>query len=84
LGSLGKQALILDEMGYLPLDQVATSFLFQLVSKRYTKGCIKTPLKYFGYGLILPLEIIYLHQTMRLALGVSFCPSSMRLDSHNA
>jgi transposase len=32
--------LILDEMGYLPLGQVATSFLFQLVSKRYTKGSI--------------------------------------------
>jgi DNA replication protein DnaC len=32
--------LILDEMGYLPLDRVATSFLFQLVSKRYTKGSI--------------------------------------------
>ncbi len=32
--------LILDEMGCLPLDQVATSFLFQLVSKRYTKGSI--------------------------------------------
>jgi len=32
--------LILDEMGYLPLDHVAASFLFQLVSKRYTKGSI--------------------------------------------
>ena len=32
--------LILDEMGYTPFDQVATSFLFQLVSKRYTKGSI--------------------------------------------
>lgn len=32
--------LILDEMGYLPLDQIATSFLFQLVSQRYTKGSI--------------------------------------------
>ncbi len=32
--------LILDEMGYVPLDQVATSFLFQLVSKRYTRGSI--------------------------------------------
>ena len=32
--------LILDEMGYTPLDQVATSFLFQLVSKRYTRGSI--------------------------------------------
>ena len=25
---------------HLPLDQVATSFLFQLVSRRYTKGSI--------------------------------------------
>lgn len=32
--------LILDEMGYTHLDQVATSFLFQLVSKRYTRGSI--------------------------------------------
>jgi DNA replication protein DnaC len=32
--------LILDEMGYVPLDRIATSFLFQLVSKRYTKGSI--------------------------------------------
>ena len=32
--------LVLDEMGYVPLDRVATSFLFQLVSKRYTKGSI--------------------------------------------
>ena len=27
-------------MGYTHLDQVATSFLFQLVSKRYTNGSI--------------------------------------------
>ncbi len=30
--------LILDEMGYFPLDAVAARFLFQLVSRRYTKG----------------------------------------------
>ena len=30
--------LILDEMGYFPLDQLAARFLFQLVSRRYTKG----------------------------------------------
>lgn len=30
--------LILDEMGYFPLDHVAARFLFQLVSRRYTKG----------------------------------------------
>jgi DNA replication protein DnaC len=32
--------LILDETGYVPLDRVATSFLFQLVSERYIKGSI--------------------------------------------
>jgi DNA replication protein DnaC len=32
--------LILDEMGYFPLDRLAASFLFQLVSRRYQKGSI--------------------------------------------
>ena len=32
--------LILDEMGYFPLDRMAAQFLFQLVSRRYCKGSI--------------------------------------------
>jgi DNA replication protein DnaC len=32
--------LIIDEMGYFPLDQRAGQFLFQLVSRRYQKGSI--------------------------------------------
>jgi DNA replication protein DnaC len=32
--------LILDEMGYFPLDRMAAQFLFQLVSRRYQKGSI--------------------------------------------
>jgi DNA replication protein DnaC len=32
--------LILDEMGYFPLDRMAAQFLFQLVSRRYHKGSI--------------------------------------------
>lgn len=32
--------LILDEMGYFPLDPMAAHFLFQLVSRRYQKGSI--------------------------------------------
>jgi DNA replication protein DnaC len=32
--------LILDEMGYFPLDRMAAQFLFQLVSRRYLKGSI--------------------------------------------
>lgn len=32
--------LILDEMGYFPLDRQAAQFLFQLVSRRYLKGSI--------------------------------------------
>ena len=34
------QLLILDEMGYFPLDKRAAQFLFQLVSRRYQKGSI--------------------------------------------
>jgi DNA replication protein DnaC len=32
--------LILDEIGYFPLDRLAAQFLFQLVSRRYLKGSI--------------------------------------------
>ena len=32
--------LILDEMGYFPLDRMAAQFLFQLVSRRYLRGSI--------------------------------------------
>ena len=32
--------LILDEMGYFPLDKRAAQFLFQLISRRYLKGSI--------------------------------------------
>lgn len=32
--------LILDEMGYFPLDRLAAQFLFQLVSRRYGRGAI--------------------------------------------
>lgn len=47
-GQLGKRiqqlckpkVLILDEMGYLPLERPVATFLFQLVAKRYEKGAI--------------------------------------------
>ncbi len=32
--------LILDEMGYFPLDRMVAQFLFQLVSRRYQRGSI--------------------------------------------
>lgn len=32
--------LIIDEIGYLPLDQHAANFFFQLVSRRYERGSI--------------------------------------------
>jgi len=46
-------------MGYLPLGQVSTSFLFQLVSKRYTKGSIiLTSNKCYGeWGSVLGGEV---------------------------
>lgn len=32
--------LIIDEIGYLPLDQQASHFFFQVISRRYEKGSI--------------------------------------------
>lgn len=52
--------LILDEMGYFPLDRVTAQFLFQLVSRRYQKGSIiLTSNKSFGdWGEIFADQIL--------------------------
>jgi DNA replication protein DnaC len=34
------QLLIVDEVGYLPLERQAANLLFALVSRRYERGCI--------------------------------------------
>ena len=52
--------LILDEMGYFPLDPMAARFLFQLVSRRYQRGSIiLTSNKSFGdWGDIFTDQIL--------------------------
>ncbi len=52
--------LILDEMGYFPLDRMAAQFLFQLVSRRYQKGSIiLTSNKSFGeWGEIFTDQVL--------------------------
>lgn len=37
---LKPKVLVLDEMGYLPLDRASANLLFQLVSRRYERGSI--------------------------------------------
>jgi DNA replication protein DnaC len=39
---LAPKVLIIDEMGYLPLDEVGATIFFQLVSGRYERGSIIT------------------------------------------
>lgn len=61
LQTLGKpKLLILDEMGYFPLDAVAARFLFQLVSRRYTRGSmIITSNKSYGeWGEVVADQVL--------------------------
>lgn len=53
---LRPKLLILDELGYLPLDQQAATWLFELVSRRYERGAIiLTSNKSYGeWGSIFP------------------------------
>lgn len=37
---LGASLLVIDELGYLPLDQASANWIFQIVSRRYDKGSI--------------------------------------------
>lgn len=36
----GPSVLVVDELGYLPLDQPSANWIFQMVSRRYEKGSI--------------------------------------------
>ncbi|WP_337314416.1 IS21-like element helper ATPase IstB [Candidatus Aeolococcus gillhamiae] len=36
----GPSVLVVDELGYLPLDQASANWIFQMVSRRYEKGSI--------------------------------------------
>jgi len=36
----GPSVLVIDELGYLPLDQASANWIFQVVSRRYEKGSI--------------------------------------------
>src|SRR5262249_30886571 len=38
--SVGPSVLVIDELGYLPLDQASANWIFQVVSRRYDKGSI--------------------------------------------
>ena len=37
---LRPRVLVIDEVGYLPLDEVGANLLFQLISARYEKGSV--------------------------------------------
>jgi DNA replication protein DnaC len=52
--------LILDEMDYFPLDPLTARFLFQVVSRRYTKGSIIiTSNKSYGeWGEVLADQVL--------------------------
>lgn len=58
---LRPQLLILDEVGYLPLEQPDATFLFEVVNKRYQnqKSVILTSNKSFGqWGEIFPDQVL--------------------------
>jgi DNA replication protein DnaC len=52
--------VILDEMGYVPLDRLAAQFLFQLVSRRYLKGSlvITSNKSYGDWGEIVADQVL--------------------------
>lgn len=76
--------LILDEMGYFPLDRMAAHFLFQLVSRRYQKGSIiLTSNKSFGeWGEIFTDQVLataILDRLLHFSTTISIRGQSFRL-----
>ena len=56
---LAPKVLIIDEMGYLPLDDLGATIFFQLISARYERGSIVlTSNKSYGdWGSILVIRL---------------------------
>ena len=57
---LGPKLLIIDEMGYLPLDDLGATVFFQLVSARYERGSIvlTSNKSYADWGMVFGDPII--------------------------
>ena len=57
---LGPKLLIIDEMGYLPLDELGATVFFQLVSARYERGSIilTSNKSYADWGMVFGDPII--------------------------
>jgi DNA replication protein DnaC len=76
--------LIVDEMGYFPLDRMAAQFLFQLVSRRYQRGSIiLTSNKSYGdWGEIFADQVLaaaILDRLLHFSTTISIRGQSYRL-----
>jgi DNA replication protein DnaC len=60
---LAPKVLVIDEMGYLPLDDMGATIFFQLVSARYERGSIvlTSNKSYADWGTIFGDQIIARH-----------------------
>lgn len=82
--------LVIDEIGYLPLEQADATFLFEVVSKRYEKlkSIILTSNKsYAGWGDIFPDPILataLLDRLLHHASTVNIKGESFRLKQRRA
>ena len=76
--------LILDEMGYFPLDQLAARFLFQLVSRRYGRGSmvITSNKSYSEWGEVMADQVLagaMLDRLLHVSTTVNIRGQSYRL-----
>lgn len=87
---LRPRLLILDEIGYTPLDRPEATFLFEIVAKRYdrAKSMIVTSNKSWGaWGDILPDQVMtaaILDRLLHHSVTVNIQGESYRLRQHRA
>jgi len=87
---LRPKLLILDEIGYTPLDRPEATFLFEIVAKRYdrSKSMIVTSNKSWGaWGDILPDQVMtaaILDRLLHHSVTVNIQGESYRLRQHRS
>lgn len=78
---LAPKLLVIDEMGYLPLDEMGAAIFFQLVSARYERGSIiVTSNKSYGeWGSIFGIATAILDRLLHHSITINIRGKSYRL-----
>lgn len=85
----GPSVLVIDELGYLPMDQTAANWIFQVVSRRYERGSIVLTSNrgFSDWGAVFADQVVaaaILDRLLHHATVINIKGKSYRMRRHQA